>query len=314
MIHDKSKHECTMHGLQHWFEAKFEKLGWMAIANEYGYDIKVASYLQSISHLKESIKSKINTVHDLDRKDDLKIMLEHTETLCSAAHKLLDSKLVTSSKDKKNPQPTEEHDATFYGLHKWETAMFEKFGWMVLAKNEGNNLKIKSYMHSIHCLKEMLIKKMGEVNEKDRKDDLKILHDDACILWKAATKLLGKSDCMNNNSGVSSKDMYVHSDEAAPGTVVRMNKEGKKHMSHQSSKSMKKHNKPRHSRKDRYAPKTKTKKSPKSSSSKKSPKTRSKITSKKSSKISKPFKPKKPRKSKSSKSYKNSDFIFGGLI
>ena len=39
MVHDKSKHECTMNGLNHWFEAKFEKLGWMAIANEYGIPV-----------------------------------------------------------------------------------------------------------------------------------------------------------------------------------------------------------------------------------------------------------------------------------
>ena len=289
MVHDKSKHECTMNGLNHWFEAKFEKLGWMAIANEYGYDLKVASYLKSISHLKECIKDKIDTVHDLDRKDDLKIMLNHTETLISAAHKLLDSKLVESSKTKKNSQHVEEHDATFYGLHKWETKLFERLGWMVLAKNEGNNLKIKAYMDCVHRLKSMLMKKIIQVEEKDRKDDLKILYEDTCILWSAASLLLGNPDCMGNISSIdnmsqkrskhtkrskptkSSKHIVVHSNEAKNGIVVKMDKNGKKHMSHQSSKSRSKHNKPRHIRKDRYAPKTNvknTKKSKKPKSSK----------------------------------------------
>jgi hypothetical protein len=272
MVHDKSKHECTMHGLQHWFEAKFEKLGWMAIAKEYGYDIKVKSYLQSISHLKECIKNKIDTVHDLDRKDDLKIMLNHTETLISAAHKLLDSKIIASSKHNKHHQHVEEHDATFYGLHKWETKLFERLGWMVLSKKEGNNLKIKAYMDCMHRLKSMLMKKIDQVEEKDRKDDLKILYDDTCILWRAASKLLGKFDCKtgvrsssHSAQTKSSKHDVVHSDEAAPGMVVRIDEKGKKHLSKQSSKSMARHNKPRHTRKDKYAPKKKTKKSSKSS-------------------------------------------------
>ena len=273
MVHDKSKHECTMNGLNHWFEAKFEKLGWMALAKEYDYDLKVASYLQSISHLKESIKDKINTVHDLDRKDDLKIMLNHTETLIIAANKLLRSKVGSSSNNKKHHNRTEEHDVTFYGLHKWETKMFERLGWMVLAKKEGNNLKIKAYMDTIERLKSMLMKKMNQVEEKDRKDDLKILYEDICILWCASDCLLGNSNKMNktrSKSSKSSKHMVVHSDEAQHGMVVKMNKKGIKHMSHQSSYSHKKHNKPRHTRKDKYKPKTKskinkTKKSPKKS-------------------------------------------------
>ena len=247
MSHDKNKHQCTMNGLNHWFEAKFEKLGWMALANEHGHNIKVASYLQSISHLKECLKDKINAVHDVDRKDDLKIMLEHTSTLSTAAHKLLDTKLGDSSKYKKN-HTTEQHDATFYGLHRWETKMFEKLGWMVLSKNEGNTLKIKAYMESIHCLKGMLMKKMDQVQEKDRKDDLKILYDDVCILWRASTKLLGKVDGM---SSMSSKNMVVHSDEAEFGN---------KHMSRQSLKSATKHNNPRHTRKNKYESKKKTNK------------------------------------------------------
>jgi len=258
MPHDKSKHQCTMHGLHEWFEAKFKKLGWMALAKEHGHDLSVSSYLESISHLKACIKDKWTTVHDIDRKDDLKIMLDHTQTLMDAAHKLLASKMGEPSKHKKH-HSNEEHNATFYGLHKWETTMFEKLGWMVLAKNEGNTLKIKSYMDTIHRLKDMLMKKIDQVQEKDRKDDLKILHDDACILWRAAAKLLGKPDCMKSNN-MDSKHMIVHSDEAEHGMVMKMDNKGKKHMSIQSSQSQQKHNKPRHTRKDRYATKKGAKK------------------------------------------------------
>ena len=65
----------------------------MALAKEHGNSLKVRAYLQSVSHLKDCLKDKIASVHDEDRKDDLKIMLEHTETLYTAAHKLLDSDL-----------------------------------------------------------------------------------------------------------------------------------------------------------------------------------------------------------------------------
>ena len=270
MPHDKNEHQCTMNGLNHWFEAKFEKLGWMALAKEHGHDLIVRSYLQSISHLKECLKDKMNAVHDVDRKDDLKIMLEHTETLSRAAHKLLDSKLGESSKEKLHSGKNEHHDSTFYCLHKWETKMFEKLGWMVLSNNEGNSLKIKAYMDTIHRLKGMLTKKMNQVEENDRKDDLKILYDDICILRRAASLLLCKTNSMSSMSSMSSKHMVVHSDEAEPGMVVKMDKHGKKHMIRQSSKSMKKHNKPRHTRKDRYASKQRTKKNAHKNSNKKS--------------------------------------------
>jgi hypothetical protein len=231
MAHDKNKHQCTMHGLQHWFEAKFEKLGWMALAKEHGHDLCIRSYLQSVAHLKECIKDKSESVHDSDRKDDLKIMLAHTQTLMIAAHKLLDSKIESSSKNNKN-NSTQQHDATFYGLHKWETKMFEKLGWMVLSKHEGNSLKIKAYMESIHRLKGMIMKKMVQVEEKDRKDDLKILYDDICILYRAATKLLGKPD------GMSGKPDELDS-IGTMNTHKSMKKTSKKTNSKKTKKSMK---------------------------------------------------------------------------
>ena len=256
-----------MHGLNHWFEAKFEHLGWMALAKAYGHDLKVRAYLQSISHLKECLKDKISSVHEVDRKNDLKIMLDHTEILSKAADNLLDSKLELSSKDKKH-HSDEEHDATFYGLHKWEKKMYEKLGWMVLAKNEGNNLKVDSYMDTICRLKAMLMKKMDQVHEKDHKDDLQILYNDTCILWRAADKLLCKSKGMSKMSKMHNMDkihnmnnMGVHIDEAEPGMVVRIDKKANKNLSIQSSQSARKHMKERHTRRDRYASKKKTTKS-----------------------------------------------------
>jgi len=225
MPHEKNTHECTMHGLHKWFELKFEKLGWMAVAKEHGNTLKVRSYLQSVKHLKECLEDKMKTVHDLDRKDDLRIMCNHVEILSKAAHKLLDSGLPEcSNRNKHNMSDAQE--ATFYGLHKWEMKIFERLGWMVLAKNERNSLKIKAYFQCIHTLKSSLHKKMEDVEEKDRKDDLKILHDQACILWRAATKLLGKPEGMGSMS--SMKTGSKSGSKSGSKTQKKMNKVSKR--------------------------------------------------------------------------------------
>ena len=270
--HTMSQHKCTIHGLQHWFEAKFEKLGWMALAKEHGNDLKVRSYLESISHLIQCLKDKIESVHDVDSKEDLKIMLEHTETLSKSAHTLLDSELGDCSKKQKYHSNIN-HDATFYGLHKWETKMFEHLGWMVLSHNEGNSLKIQVYMDSIHRLKEMLKNKMHDVREKDRKDDLKILYDDTCILWRSGAKLFGTAEIETKVKAKSKAksyaiekskkykhNVYAHSDDAPKGMEVKVDSKGKKHYRKISLHSMKKHHKERHVRKDKDAYKYKTKK------------------------------------------------------
>jgi len=228
-----------MNGLNHWFESKFEKLGLMALAKEHGNDLKVRSYLQSINHLKKCLSDKILSVHDLDRKDDLKIMLDHTETLSIAANKLLESGLGKCSNNKKHNM-TDAQETTFYGLHKWEMKMFENLGWMVLSNNEGNSLKIKFYFHSIDILKESLHKKMNDVQEKDRKDDLKILYDDVCILWRAADKLFGNPEGMDSMRYSSSMRSSMRS---SIRSSIRSSKKSEKAFSKNSSKKSKKSSK-----------------------------------------------------------------------
>lgn len=87
---------------------------------------------------------------------------------------------------------------TFKGLHKWHAAMFEKVGWMVLAKNkchseEEAKLKLQVYRNSIEKLKKALEKKLDTTINEDRKGDLKILLKDVDILKEFVEKNLSYS-------------------------------------------------------------------------------------------------------------------------
>ena len=66
--------EATFHGLHKWYQNKFEKLGWMILAKEHGYNDKIAEYKSSIHRLKQAIEHKMTHVKDSDRKHDLMIM------------------------------------------------------------------------------------------------------------------------------------------------------------------------------------------------------------------------------------------------
>ena len=74
--------EATYYGLQEWYKMKFEKLGWMILAKERGMEDKVMEYKNSLNRLEKSIEHKLKYhTKDVDRKDDLKIMLENVAIL-----------------------------------------------------------------------------------------------------------------------------------------------------------------------------------------------------------------------------------------
>lgn len=181
-------YDCTFHGLHEWHNKMFEKLGWMAMALDHHNKLKIDAYLDGINRLMECLKSKHDKTRDEDRRDDLMILLENTKCLRDCAHILLGG---THHQQSENGCISgKQHPATFHGLHHWLVYKFEKLGWMCLAKHHGHSLKINAYMDSIKNLRASLEKKLNELEEKDRKDDIQILHHNVCVLQRSAHKLL----------------------------------------------------------------------------------------------------------------------------
>lgn len=181
------QHDCTFLGLHKWHNHMFEKLGWMAMAKKHNNSLKISAYFECIERLHECLERKIRDTKDYDRKGDLKVLIDNTHCLRDCAHHLLSGNDVQNDNECKSG---DSHEATFHGLHKWFKRKFEKLGWMCLAKKDGNNLKIKAYMDSIERLKASLEDKLKALHEADRKDDIKILHENVCVLQSAAHKLL----------------------------------------------------------------------------------------------------------------------------
>ena len=71
---------------------------------------------------------------------------------------------------------------------KWHDRMFEHLGWMILAKEHGYDDKISTYKKSIVRLREAIEQKMEETNDKDKIEDLKVLHKNTKLLIKHANK------------------------------------------------------------------------------------------------------------------------------
>ena len=70
-----------------WYQAMFEKLGWMILAKEYGMKDKIATYKNSLQRLKEAILKKHEDMSDSDNVKDLEIMLKNVNMLIKHANK-----------------------------------------------------------------------------------------------------------------------------------------------------------------------------------------------------------------------------------
>ena len=60
--------------------------------------------------------------------------------------------------------------------------MFEKLGWLVLAYREGDIAAVTHYKRGLNHLKDALEAKIKTTHDRDRKDDLVILHGNVLSL------------------------------------------------------------------------------------------------------------------------------------
>ena len=82
------------------------------------------------------------------------------------------------------------HAMTFCGVSEWHKAMFEKFGWMLLAKEKGYGFKVVAYKKAIDHLLMTIKHLMGEYMDPDKKHDLAVLLMNVECLKANAAKML----------------------------------------------------------------------------------------------------------------------------
>jgi len=79
---------------------------------------------------------------------------------------------------------------TIHGLNEWSQSMFEKFGWMILASNEGRTKTITGYLDSLKYLIKCIGEKEKSLQDTDNKNQMKILKESVTILHEFALKTL----------------------------------------------------------------------------------------------------------------------------
>lgn len=101
-------------------------------------------------------------------------------------------------------------ESTYHGLMKWYSNEIEKFGWMVIfAQNEQNAeykvKKLELYIESLNELKSTIEEKITSIEEKDRKEDLLIIHRRLTKFIPFAGKNLKISELIGGAKKKSSK-------------------------------------------------------------------------------------------------------------
>jgi hypothetical protein len=75
------KYAGTMKGVQEWYVAEFEKLGWMVLAKAKGYNEKIRAYKKAIDHLLKTIEHIKAEYESANRKHDLNVVHMNTMVL-----------------------------------------------------------------------------------------------------------------------------------------------------------------------------------------------------------------------------------------
>ena len=186
-------YDCTFHGLHKWHNGMFEHLGWMIMAKEHNSKLKIKSYMDGMKRFLMCAEQKIKNTRDEDRKDDLAILMKNVMCLQDCTRQLMT--IPVGEHLHKYNLDNKGHEATNCGLQKWMVAKYEKLGWMCLAKQHGNMLKIEAYLDSLRTLMASIEKKLKEVHDKDKKDDLEITLNNTKLLKHNAWALLINNNC-----------------------------------------------------------------------------------------------------------------------
>lgn len=93
-----------------------------------------------------------------------------------------------SQTTRRNSLPTQ--TVTINSISKWYTHLFDKLGWMVLAKKNGCAYKISDYKKSINHLLKAIEHLMDEYKNHNRKYDLNVMLKTTMVLRDFVTKHL----------------------------------------------------------------------------------------------------------------------------
>lgn len=74
-------YDATFCGLNKWHESAFMKLGWMLLAYDMKDMSRVKEYIHMLHKLYAAIELKHKSIHNIDTKHDLEIMLENVKIL-----------------------------------------------------------------------------------------------------------------------------------------------------------------------------------------------------------------------------------------
>ncbi len=80
-------HNPTYQSLLFWYRTSFKQLGFMILEKHNGYNDKVSNYKKDVMRLRDCISKKHSKINDIDRKEDLRIMLDNVEVLIKHIHK-----------------------------------------------------------------------------------------------------------------------------------------------------------------------------------------------------------------------------------
>ena len=84
---------------------------------------------------------------------------------------------------------TLQYNVTFHGLKKWSAALFEKYGWMLIAKRDKYQYKISSYKQCIQHIINAIEERVKFTSCPERLLDLHIMLKNVKTLHSNAQKL-----------------------------------------------------------------------------------------------------------------------------